>query len=541
MFYEDFKAIVPTLKDYQEEALKKMAEHSIGQFILPTGTGKTWPECLGIVRDMIAKDATGTKGLFVLATPRLALGPQILEQLVRMSKLFKAEFDVVLNGTFQSSCDYLKVSSKNMEIFNINIENKESAVASFVEKILRGRNRHCVIMTTYQSLDNLSNIENDIDIFIADEAHFICEKEKNNKIFFNQNKHGKTLFERCKKIFFFTATRRVSEDIGENDDDEEENSVELITEGLMDSEAKFGPVLMYMSPREARKRNLIASFNYHEVDSAQTVNGKCDSAHNIAESMIEAYKDNEKNLTKYYSENLSSIKVSSKLITRHRGSAEILNVSKSQNLVSFCKEKSIHLISLTSQFGCSVNGVDVPQEHCMKIVRTLEDETPAIILQHDILTTGFDLPNLTACMIFGTMPKISCCQFIGRVVRPHPSDRSKNAEDIKKLTIKPFCDLYIPKYLSNNDEEYQNVVNMFDYVLGELVELPVYEQDMCNATNTPRPEEAETTSGPSGKSKNIDNFKITRMGSFLERRRRLEMARKEINNFNDRIKMWKNA
>ena len=202
-------------RQHQVEALSRISNETIGQISIPTGTGKTFIQLMTHISDMIEKTNKNEVGVYVISAHRLVLCKQLFNEFFYESKY-----------VYNLQCDYLCVSSDqytlktvNKSMKNFGLKNKDIAEKSSYEDVevnsttnkseirkfvhnSKKLNRHCVIISTYDSFDRLSDLPS-IDVCTYDEAHEITRDD-----YFSNVDKIKPLI---KKQFFFTATRKESD------------------------------------------------------------------------------------------------------------------------------------------------------------------------------------------------------------------------------------------------------------------------------------------------------------------------------------------
>ena len=209
-------------RDYQVNSLNSTIKNNIGQFLFPTGTGKTYIQKYIHANEAILKENENEFSTFVIAAHRLLLCHQLLKKIKNFFKLIGLECEVIFVG-----------SGINNDMLGLL---DEDLIKNEVDRIKKN-NKHVIIVSTYHSFDKLLKLDN-INVCTFDEAHNIVID--NIDIVGNFKKNIEKIKPIIKKEFYFTATPKSIID----------------KTGKVDEEF-FGPCLNWMSPREAINRKYI--------------------------------------------------------------------------------------------------------------------------------------------------------------------------------------------------------------------------------------------------------------------------------------------
>lgn len=152
-----------------------MMQHSKGQIIKPTGSGKT----LTMIAHTISLFEEGPSKTIVVVAPRILLAQQLCSEF--LEHIMTADVLHVHSGE-----THHHKTTKAIEIYNW----------------CRSTNKHRLIFTTYNSLQRIQQANINVDAIYFDEAHNSVKRN-----FFPATKHFSSTADRC---YFFTATPKHS-------------------------------------------------------------------------------------------------------------------------------------------------------------------------------------------------------------------------------------------------------------------------------------------------------------------------------------------
>lgn len=504
-------------EEYQNSSLQIIRQNAIGKILLPTGSGKTRIESLAILEDIWEKENCGQKGVYAFAAHRLSLIEQLLEDFYEMSKDVNVDnIDFILNGSFNGCYGYItKKGISSPGVFKTAQYDfgPKNAIIDYVKSANFERGRHCVIFTTYQSIDNLSKIDH-VDLAVFDEAHEICEKGNYKNLF--ETIQGKSVADLILKKIYFTATHRETSIANNND----ANSMRG-----MNNKEKFGDILYEMVPSEAITRDLISQPRILHAD----VEYNTDKAGVAKEELYNNARMRIKAIKEIYFYHESSIRqtsstpenINAKIMMRLRGAGEINAMYNDKEFVEWCKFNNIKYFAATSKHGLWSNGKHVKnRKSFLNELSNLEDKDRAIIMQYEILTTGIDLPNLTAVWGWGEINAISLAQFCGRAARLHPEDRKARYLTGARPEIKPYFDIILTPFFMGDDTS--KVCEVMLKKLYDIYGTLPYIIDPISITNTKDENEEENfnsaTEDLNGKSGSVADIKCVIKNFRLEKK-----------------------
>ena len=377
------------LKQHQQQACVAMQAANRGQFLYPTGSGKTWVQ----VYSMLKEIDTATPGVVLMAAHRLLLCEQLLTQLLELAfhgeMNNRWEFNVltVASGGLDEE-DIARIECHNGNLLQRCIVKRSTThqeIVNFAQKTA-GMGRHLLIVSTYQSLDKVAGVP--VSIACFDEAHTATEASK----FSNLQK----VLPSCAKAYYFTATQVVG--CGGRG---------------MDNVTVFGKTLGQMTPRKAIDLGLILPPLLHRV----SVKGK---AGNLT-ALKAAFKAHREKVLAVPA-NAGGI-LGPKLLVSAAGIEEIVGWATHKEFHKWAMESGIQVITFSSSFGYYVNGLDVTRKEALDKLQDLKDDESALILHYDILTEGIDLPNITGILPLRELDTVKFRQTCGRAARLFGQDR----------------------------------------------------------------------------------------------------------------------
>ena len=227
-------------RGYQLDVIKKSTQNSKGQFLFPTGSGKTAMQA-GIFIQHI--ESSPGFGVYVVVAPKIALVNQHSASYIDHFNMesVKARYSVAHSGRShiaeEKSDSFVAAGLKPQARID-----PTTSVDAIKEELryAKRENVPIVFFSTYHSMDLIEQALNGLggleaDILAADEAHYATQAEFNKKV-----KSFPT-----KKFFSFTATARNSDN---------PNSADSL---FMDNTNTFGQVLARMTPSEASRRAFV--------------------------------------------------------------------------------------------------------------------------------------------------------------------------------------------------------------------------------------------------------------------------------------------
>jgi len=428
---------VHTDYSHQDTAVSLAVQNVIGQFIYPTGTGKTLIQARTIAEHVAIKPGFG---LYVVLAPRILLARQLF-----------MDIHVELTQKRRQDCSYFSLHSGKAvdfkdalghdiedaddvdEIIDLSIMLREAGItqtsfssgtslAKVRDAVDRARvaNVPLVICSTYHSMMILKGFA--IDVLLSDEAHHLVSPEFSA---------GHTLT--ASKRFFFTASRRVTAGRA----------------GLgMNNPVTFGPILDMLNGAQAVARKLIVRPRLHYVEIAQIIEEGAE--HNADIVAIEkAFKKHQ----------MMTGALAPKLLISCRGSQHLnLVLEQTDNFEKLRRvTPGLQVFSILSgKENVRIDGVLVTREEWFKRLRGLRDHESCLILHYDIISEGIDVPGITGIMPLRNLSSSKFLQTNGRSSRLHAIDREADVPvegiDWVASYVKPYSWVIVPCYANLGDD-----------------------------------------------------------------------------------------
>lgn len=461
---------------HQQEAvdvIQNMQDNGIrtGQFIYPTGSGKTFIEAMTIANHI--KKNNGAFGIYMVIAPRIMLADQLLEELASYlvndnqipleifslhSGKVKAKGDLVKEWTrsTKNQLDFEGEGFTEKQMVALTQLNQRKIIEKFphmkysniaggtsvndlVEAINRAKggnnfarvnsSKPLIVFSTYHSGENIvaacERTNTNIEILICDEAHNALAKEFDYVHYITQ----------AKNRYYFTATQRITRGEGGRG---------------MQNEELFGKRMGEMSPAEAVNRGIIVRPRCHVVGinemMPEQMHRDCEETAKIdIASIEEAFKHHAK-----------MVNFGAKMLVSARGVKNIKMIVEGSNYFENLRTSmNVKIFSIASAANMTrINGQIVERSEFMHEMKKMNDDQHAIIIHYDILSEGIDVPGITGIMPLRPLNLSKFLQTLGRATRKHKLDKSN--PDLKtdaKLFpnwmndyIKPFAWVIIPYY-----------------------------------------------------------------------------------------------
>jgi superfamily II DNA or RNA helicase len=418
-------------RQHQLEALIAATQADKGQIISPCGTGKTRVQVSLHVQGMIDLLAEYEYGVFLIASHRLSLNRQLLDQLVDATVRCGLSFDIIYLGSYRA--DLGKYYRKYHHLgYRPNVS--RHLISTFpkeIEKFVaesREMFRNVIIASTYDSFDALKNIGT-INLLTSDEAHNTIQKDFTANI--------RQVKDNIIKQYYFTATRKVA---GDN--------------GGMNNEDFYGKVLIDISPKLMLDRGEIVAPRLHVIDGKDDQTTNANNTDMLVKNTLEAFNKH-KVMVKQHS--ILPDLIGAVLLVGCNSIEEMERIYNNDCMRALA-DTNVQAFAISSD-GCYVNWVKCGKEQFFTQLNGLSESQDAIIFNVDMLTEGIDLPSITGVMPLRNLGLTKLIQMIGRALRLHPIDREKLYALPRALTpgdyqqyIKPYGYLIIPRHLSSIDE-----------------------------------------------------------------------------------------
>lgn len=401
------------LRPHQERALDVMLQHNTGRIIFPTAGGKTLVAIKDTERRLLT--AINPKTVVVVA-PRILLANQLCE-----------EFWSALNGTVNAIVGH--VHSGETDHFHTT---KPERIRLF-QDMCYAASTHCIIFTTYQSLNRIVESEIDVDFVYFDEAHNSVRRD-----FFPVVADVAC---NADNAYFFTATPKYHQDPSAN--------------GMNNTDV-YGSELISVPATELIENGSILppTIQTHKVDfKRQKSLAAADNDRQVLMDIISDLDDDH----------------AQKILVAAPNTKVLWRLLNDTNVVSEFTAMGYNVLHITAKHGAYINGNKVGRDVFFNtLTKWGEDPTLKFVIFHySILAEGINCPGLTHTILLRCLPVIEMAQTIGRVIR---LDR-RDAADIAAGKIPAGqCEFYRKKtgfvtvpvfanYGQRTEKRLQNIVD----------------------------------------------------------------------------------
>jgi|694.fasta_scaffold16856_19 predicted helicase len=373
-------------RPHQERGDAAMQKYPKGQLIYPTGGGKTLNMIMDAVREFSEEvvfekeyhlgefvGGTTNRKLIVVVAPRILLTEQLSSEFLE----------------FITNAAVLHVhSGETSHKSTTNPDEIDEWVCDNVDK-------HCLIFTTYNSLERLQDADVAVDTIYFDEAHNSVKRN-----FFPATEHFAAEARRC---YFFTATPKHSLAVGKP--------------GMNDS-AVYGQVICKVPAPELVAGGFIVPPKVI-VKQLEMVQGKQTNFDRDAENLLETIDDNEV----------------SKILICAKATKQIVSLVSETDFCSELESRGFSWMYITAKTGAVIDGKKVNREVFFDTLSAWgkDNDKKFVVLHHSILAEGINVSGLEAVLFLRNMDFIGISQTIGRCIRLHHDD----AKGLRDGSIKP--------------------------------------------------------------------------------------------------------
>jgi len=361
---------VITLRPHQHRAVAAMQKHTKGQVIVPTGGGKTLKMIYDTLR-LFSKEVifereyhdgkciggTTNRKLVVVVAPRILLAEQL-----------SAEF-------LEHITNVAVLHVHSGETHHESTTNSEE----IGEWIFNNMEKHCLIFTTYNSLQRLVDAEIDVDTIYFDEAHNSVQRH-----FFPATEHFAANANRC---YFFTATPK--------------HSLSISKPGMNLPEV-YGQVICQVPAPELVKQGYILPPKV-VVKQLPMVQDRQMIFERDADNLMETIDD----------QNLKKILICA------RSTKQIVGLVSQSDFCAQLEQRGYSWMYITAKTGAVIDGKKVDREKFFDTLNAWgKDSTKRfVVIHHSILSEGINVSGLEAVLFMRNMDYIGISQTIGRVIR----------------------------------------------------------------------------------------------------------------------------
>jgi superfamily II DNA or RNA helicase len=471
VYNESFEDYFEYLYEHQQKAYDAMNDVNIGQIICPTGSGKSKIQIATIFKHL--EDNPGEIHNYVIASHRLLLNLQLISNLVTDVKKSVAPFRILFVGSGNITATTVTgMLPDDMKVHNDDVlsTTKKSEIDNYI-KSSNKKGYDVLIVSTYHSLDKLSNV--DIEIACFDEAHTTASSRDEDPMF----KANIKKLKKAKRKYFFTATRKVFGD----------------EKGMNDS--FYGEVIYSIPPKTIIDGGYICEPKLHLVYNKENKTGEVSDLRNYkmeVKTILESFTAHNQ-IVKSNAERAGMLPpMAAKMLVNTPGAGNMKAYIKSKELKNYSKNNKCKMffISANKDVDCLIidNGVvikNIDREKWMGKLTGLEQAESAIIFHFSILTEGIDLPNITGTLFTRATTISKLMQSVGRSLRLLPEDRQKLFVDgtllpaEKEKFFKPYGYVILPSgFLIEEDDE----VEMEKLIRTVVNEYHIPEQELTLVT-----------------------------------------------------------
>jgi superfamily II DNA or RNA helicase len=418
-------------RNHQLGALSAIKRNSVGQIILPTGTGKTRIQLMIHLTEMLEYMDNHKRGVFVIGCHRLILCQQLLKNLVDLLVKTGMSFDILQVNSEQNNGSDLFLEHQDVgfdsRVCNFTSTTNSDDVRIAYDKAIQ-KDRNLIVVSTYHSFGCLNALEK-IDIITYDEAHTIADNDQ----FMNSINRSRFL---SKKNYFFTATQKVVNK----------------TEGMADKNF-FGDIIYSRSPKEMIDAGEIVKPILHmiKLNDPDILMFEPNSNKMKMKTIMDGFSQHVENLSRIGNQDC---KIGAKILVAMNSIEDLIAIIKHNEFKQWALDNYINIFAFTSSEGCFYNFDFISRNEIHKKMNELSNDEKSIFFHFDILSEGIDLPNLTGIILLREMSRIKLIQTIGRATRLFREDRMKlYSGNIKHFEyskfIKPYAHIMIPEYFEN--------------------------------------------------------------------------------------------
>ena len=473
------------LRPFQKKGSNKIFENSIGQVILPTGTGKSLIAIDAIHREIEKAKAEGDNTpVILIMTPRIVLTYQLLGETISYmkSKRQDAQYFNLNSGKFDDDSIKRAMASEGLPVRDVPSGTKSKDVRkSYLQAVKNGV--PFIISSTYQSAPRLLHVK--IEVMVEGKKGKMIKAKQNLPIRMAVHDEAHNLVEGigrfstgdkidvlkliADKKIFLTATPAWSK------------SDEVTG---MNNVLEYGEELFRCSPKEMIEAGEIVPPYIHQVivdeykmkdkivklTKGELIGDDLERNGEFMAVVIEESFNEHLKLVKQYS--CAPDKIGAKLLVICRGDDTFQGFFNSSAFEAMrLNRKDIKFFGISSRYGAWIDGDRVRiaggwyKEQFMMALRNLKPTDNAVILHIDMLGEGIDVPGMTGVLPFRDLGDIKSCQTLGRAMRLVTDDRNsfysgeREARDTSKM-IKPLAWVVIPVYSSNHEEIKAKVIEI---------------------------------------------------------------------------------
>jgi len=230
------------------------------------------------------------------------------------------------------------------------------------------------IFTTYHSLHRIKESGIRVDTIYFDESHNTLNAQwYDDVVHFTNN---------VPRAYYMTASPKYS----------------VCDKPGMNNDHVFGGIICDIPVTQMVYDGYIVPPRLITIKSEDVVSGKYPADVDI-NNLIKSINDNE----------LNTVLVSCKNTT------QLYHVSTSERFTTFCRDNDYTIYTISSKYGCIINGDRVPRNDFMNHMKN--NNGKYVIFHVSILCEGINLPKLEGLVMLKKLDTIKLIQSIGRVLR----------------------------------------------------------------------------------------------------------------------------
>ena len=348
------------LRPHQLRGTESMSVHSLGQLIMPTGSGKT----LTMIVDCIRRFQENPGATIVVVAPRILLAEQLSSEF--LEHILDAEV--------------MHVHSGETHHFSTT---KPADIVTHTGMCLAAE-RNQLIFTTYNSLNRVQESGIDVDTIYFDEAHNSVQRH-----FFPATEHFSAAAKRC---YFFTATPK--------------HSATVSKPGMNDVYV-YGNVICNVPAPELVQGGFIVPPKVAVKQLPMLAKGQ-----QVAE------RDSENLLETIDEHGVGKILICAKAVK------QITKLISESDFVAQLSARGYSYMFISAKTGGVIDGQKVNREVFFDTLSAWgkDNDKKFVVLHHSILSEGINVSGLETVIFMRSMDYIGISQTIGRVIRLHHDD-----------------------------------------------------------------------------------------------------------------------
>jgi hypothetical protein len=423
------------LKPHQETAIQKMWAHRVCRGMLPTGSGKTAIEA-GLIIQSLQSEGTGF-GVYVVLCPRIMLTTQLcvdIQQIIGLRCGIRTHNVIVNSGGLPSNAK--KVKSLDQRFSKLHKKRFilcwTPNTGALVQELVKAKDadRPICIFGTYQSAAAITQalrseqVQTVARVKIGDESQFLVSPRYRLLVANDASRSQldidpETTVEDLEaaadlpaiRRYYLTATEKVT---GSE------------TSGLgNDNLNRFGPRAVNYTLRQMVEADVICA---PRVGRLRGCDVAIDGAATMGFAVQQAFREVDYHFTGQWN-------LRAKMLVNTAGSQQMLWFLQSKEY-GMLRQQGVNIAVVSSNAAISnnINGVQLSRAEWLSALQDLgETRTdPLIVMHHDILTVGIDVPGLNSICMLHYKDKIAFLQSLGRILR--------------KDNIKPYGLVVLPDF-----------------------------------------------------------------------------------------------